>query len=211
MSRNDKKKPKTANEPWEQSIYDTDYEQNVSRSQQRKGKKGNTMFLTMLVILLFLIAAIPTGVYIWWLNDNKTTPNTQTATTTTISKETKESSTSSQASSSSTEQTSASSTAENNENQDNNQAENGNADQNTNQNTNQNTEQDTNQNTDQNTNQNADQTAGNQSEEYTTVQNGEGPDQIAARTGVSVETIYELNGMSPDNYFLSPGDSIRIK
>ncbi|KAF1295192.1 hypothetical protein BAU15_05425 [Enterococcus sp. JM4C] len=50
-----------------------------------------------------------------------------------------------------------------------------------------------------------------QGEEYTTVQAGENPDQIAARTGVPVETIYELNGMSPDSYFLSPGDSIRIK
>ncbi|MGM0123535.1 hypothetical protein IGI37_000907 [Enterococcus sp. AZ194] len=47
--------------------------------------------------------------------------------------------------------------------------------------------------------------------EYTTAQAGEGPQQIANRTGVPVEKIYELNGMSAENFFLSPGDSIRIK
>jgi hypothetical protein len=48
-------------------------------------------------------------------------------------------------------------------------------------------------------------------EKYTVVQVGEGPDQIAERTGVPVETIFELNGMSPDNFNLIPGQSIRIK
>ena len=48
-------------------------------------------------------------------------------------------------------------------------------------------------------------------EEYTTVQAGEGPEQVAARTGISVETLYQLNGIDPNNYMLYPGDTLRIK
>lgn len=48
-------------------------------------------------------------------------------------------------------------------------------------------------------------------EEYTTVQEGEGPPQIAARVGISVETLYELNGIDPNNYMLYPGDTLRVK
>lgn len=48
-------------------------------------------------------------------------------------------------------------------------------------------------------------------EEYTTVQAGEGPPEIAARVGISVETLYQLNGMDPNNYMIYPGDTLRIK
>lgn len=48
-------------------------------------------------------------------------------------------------------------------------------------------------------------------EEYTTVQAGEGPPEIAARVGISVETLYQLNGIDPNNYMLYPGDTLRIK
>lgn len=48
-------------------------------------------------------------------------------------------------------------------------------------------------------------------EEYTTVQAGEGPPEIAARVGISVETLYELNGIDPNNYMLYPGDTLRVK
>lgn len=48
-------------------------------------------------------------------------------------------------------------------------------------------------------------------EEYTTVQSGEGLDQIAARVGISVEKLYELNGIDPNNFMLYPGDTLRIK
>lgn len=48
-------------------------------------------------------------------------------------------------------------------------------------------------------------------EEYTTVQEGEGPPQIAARVGISVEKLYELNGMDPNNFMLYPGDTLRVK
>lgn len=48
-------------------------------------------------------------------------------------------------------------------------------------------------------------------EEYTTVQKGEGPPQIAARVGISVDQLLELNGMDPNNYMLYPGDTLRVK
>ena len=48
-------------------------------------------------------------------------------------------------------------------------------------------------------------------EEYTTVQSGEGLDQIAARVGISVEKLYELNGIDPNNFMLYPGDTLRVK
>lgn len=48
-------------------------------------------------------------------------------------------------------------------------------------------------------------------EEYTTVQKGEGIDQIAARVGISVDQLLELNGMDPNNFMLYPGDTLRVK
>ncbi|WP_240078068.1 LysM peptidoglycan-binding domain-containing protein [Enterococcus gallinarum] len=48
-------------------------------------------------------------------------------------------------------------------------------------------------------------------EEYTTVQKGEGPPDIAARVGISVEKLYELNGIDPNNFMLYPGDTLRVK
>ncbi|GAA2897155.1 LysM domain lipoprotein [Enterococcus casseliflavus] len=48
-------------------------------------------------------------------------------------------------------------------------------------------------------------------EKYTTVQKGEGPPQIAARVGISVEELYELNGIDPNNFMLYPGDTLRVK
>lgn len=47
--------------------------------------------------------------------------------------------------------------------------------------------------------------------EYTLVRDGEGPPQVAARVGVPVETIYQLNGLDPNNYMLYPGQQLRIK
>lgn len=49
------------------------------------------------------------------------------------------------------------------------------------------------------------------SEQYITAQNGEGPNQIAARAGISVDQLYELNGIDPDNFLLYPGMQLRIK
>ncbi len=42
------------------------------------------------------------------------------------------------------------------------------------------------------------------------MQAGEGPEQVAARTGISVETLYQLNGIDPNNYMLYPGDTLEL-
>lgn len=44
----------------------------------------------------------------------------------------------------------------------------------------------------------------------TVVREGEGPNQIAERTGVLVETILSLNGMTMDDYFLHPGEVLKL-
>ena len=48
-------------------------------------------------------------------------------------------------------------------------------------------------------------------EQYTTVQNGEGPPQVASRVGISVDQLYQLNGIDPNNFLLYPGQQLRIK
>ncbi|MGM0124674.1 hypothetical protein IGI37_002068 [Enterococcus sp. AZ194] len=48
-------------------------------------------------------------------------------------------------------------------------------------------------------------------EEYTTFNKGDDINTIAANAGISVEKFLELNGFTLDQYFFSPGDTIRIK
>lgn len=48
-------------------------------------------------------------------------------------------------------------------------------------------------------------------EQYITVQNGEGPPQVAARAGISVDQLYQLNGIDPNNFLLYPGQQLRVK
>ena len=45
----------------------------------------------------------------------------------------------------------------------------------------------------------------------TTVQSGEGPKEVAQRAGISIDQLFELNGIDPNNYFLYPGQELRIK
>lgn len=66
MSRKDRHQSTENNEtqePWEQPIYDTEDEVS-SRSSQRQQKKGNTLFLSLFLILLVLCIAIPAGALI---------------------------------------------------------------------------------------------------------------------------------------------------
>ncbi|MGG5357790.1 MULTISPECIES: LysM peptidoglycan-binding domain-containing protein [unclassified Enterococcus] len=55
-----------------------------------------------------------------------------------------------------------------------------------------------------------DQNTSQASGSTTVVYEGEGPNQIAERTGVSVDRLLELNGMTMDNFFLNPGDVLRL-
>nr|WP_245329703.1 LysM domain-containing protein [Enterococcus alcedinis] len=47
--------------------------------------------------------------------------------------------------------------------------------------------------------------------DYIEVLAGEGPNNVAARAGISVDELYRLNGMTADNYFLTPGQQLRIR
>lgn len=47
---------------------------------------------------------------------------------------------------------------------------------------------------------------------YDTVQSGEGPNQIAQRNGISLEQLFELNGVSAsEGLVVQPGDQLRVK
>lgn len=44
-----------------------------------------------------------------------------------------------------------------------------------------------------------------------TVQSGEGPKQLAERAGITIDRLFELNGIDSNNYFLYSGQELRIK
>ncbi|OAQ55531.1 LysM peptidoglycan-binding domain-containing protein [Enterococcus thailandicus] len=43
------------------------------------------------------------------------------------------------------------------------------------------------------------------------LQAGEGPKQVAERAGITVDQLFALNGMDPNNYLLYPGQELRVK
>jgi len=174
-------------EPWDQPIYDSESSESYSRSSQHRQKRGNTLFLSVVLFILFLCVAIPTVVGIWIVQQkneaasaisstasSQTTQTSVTAMTTSASTSSSASETieSSTAASSSTDSASSSTTSES---------------------------QDTSSSTSE------------ASGDTITVLSGEGPNQIAARAGISVDKLLELNGMTLQNYFFSPGQEVKIK
>lgn len=43
------------------------------------------------------------------------------------------------------------------------------------------------------------------------IQPGEGPEQVAARYGMGVDEFLQANGMTQDNYFLNPGQTVNVE
>lgn len=80
MSKKDKVRKSDAREPWEQSIYEPESDTRHSRVEKRQGKRGNTVFLTILVFLLVMIIALPTGTYFFITRDKSN--NSKNANTT---------------------------------------------------------------------------------------------------------------------------------
>lgn len=79
MNKKDEIKKSDAREPWEQSIYEPENDARHSRVEKRQSKKGNTFFLTILVFLLVMIIALPTGTYFWITRDKSSnSKNTNT-------------------------------------------------------------------------------------------------------------------------------------
>lgn len=166
MSKKDKRRSTEVNEPWEQSIYETDREAGASRVGKRQNTKGNTAFLTILVILLLLIISIPIGTWLYISKDKKPAENTANSTQTSSSvvqssstTATSESTTISSSSEGQENPSSSSEVAADGENQE----------------------------------QTPDEETG---AEYTTVLSGEGFQQVATRNGITVAQLEQLNGIS---------------
>lgn len=180
MSRKKNDNQNEVNEPWEQPIYDTESDEIYSRSAKRNSKKSNTTFLTIVLIMIFFIAAIPIGTGVWFIfekNKPETTPTVETTTQTSIStsESTKESETSTKESSTSVS-TESTETVEST------------------------TKEET-----------PEMPTADQNNQYIEVLDGEGPNNVAARAGITVEELYRLNGMTAENFFLSPGQQLRIR
>ncbi|MGX7243310.1 SAG1386/EF1546 family surface-associated protein [Enterococcus quebecensis] len=173
MSKQDKKKPSGAREPWEQSIYDTDKNSGGSRSEKRQQKKGNTVFLTILVILLLMIIALPVGTYLYVMRDKSDNKEaTQPSSSVVVQSST------AQSSSSASSEASSSSAA----------------------------------NSESSAPQETTPTSqpGQETPAYTEVLAGEGPNQVAARNGITTDELLQLNGLNL-NSVLQPGQSLRVK
>lgn len=182
----------TTKEPWEQPIYDTNYDTNSSRLEQRQQKKGNTLFLVVLVIMLLLIIAIPIGFYFWATQDSGRTATSQTTESSLVSSETKESSKASSESSESSAPSESSEPAESAPESEQPVEE---------------TPEETPESSEETVPSSSEVTEG---EDYTQVIAGEGFNQISARTGVPIDTILQLNGLQIDSTIL-PGQTLRIK
>lgn len=217
-------------EPWEQPIYDTEGEDLGSRTQRRSSKNGNKVFLISLVVLLVLCIGLIMGFWMIVTRDtdraavSESTTETTTAISSTKESSTKESSTKESSSESSTVESSSSSSetvpsssetepssseeapAADDTVQQADGTNNGTTNNDTTNNATTNGDTTNNGTTNNQTNQNA-----NTEGDYTLVRDGEGPNQVAARTGVSVDTLFQLNGLDPNNYMLYPGQQLRIR
>lgn len=227
MSKKDDFQNNETQEPWEQPIYDTEGDGLGSRSQQRRSKNGNKVFLISLVVMLAVCILMLSIFYALLSHDDKraavpeSTTTETTAITSTTESSSSESSSTAESSSTETSSTSESSEAEaadngdddttdnqagadqGNQNQDNNETANGDG-------TTTNADGSTTNADGSTTNANGtDQ--GQTSGDTTTVLAGEGPNQVAARVGISVETLYQLNGIDPNNFLLVPGQELRIR
>ncbi len=182
MSKKDK--TRDVQEPWEQPIYETE-EETYSRSERRQ-KRGNSAFLTIVLILLFLIIAIPTVAGFWIMNRNNTSPaeSAQSSSSTFESSTISSTSTDTQETSSSVEESTVSSEPETPEPSEPPVDE---------------------QPVDE-------QPVETQPDEpvYETVQAGEGPMQVAARAGISLDEILRLNGLDGTE-IIHPGDQLRVR
>ena len=211
MSRKDRHQSTENNEtqePWEQPIYDTEDEAS-SRSTQRQQKKGNTLFLSLFLILLGLCIAIPAGAYFWIRNGSSNSATAASSSSTTSSivesstvESTVESTTVSSEPTSDTQSVAGETTP---------------------------TSAVTPETTPSSTVTEPEQTTPSSvapqettptstpeagagvSGSTTVVQAGEGPRQVAERAGITVDQLFQLNGIDPNNYMLYPGQELRVQ
>lgn len=182
-------------EPWEQPIYEEETQENASRSNQYHQKRGNTLFLSIVLFLLFLCVAIPTVVGIWVHQQKTEAASLVSSSSSEVAKASSSTTTTTKTSSTETESTSstemASETVEETQTEE----------------TLPSSDESSQVSVPEETTPSSSAVAG----ETIEVLSGEGPNQIAARAGISVEKLLQLNGMSMDNFFFAPGQQVRIK
>lgn len=200
----------TSTEPWEKSIYETEYEPTQSRTEQRKIKKGNTTFITLLVVLIVIIIAVPTTGYLYFsMSRNRgenTSPNTE-QTTNTTDNQTDDTNNTDTTDTQTNDPADTEDTQTDGENQDGEEQAEPNAPQLA--------------GTDPGAQQQG-QTppatdAGTEGQQHVIVEPGEGLGQISNRTGVPVEEIARLNGITinpanPSDFYppIQPGQELRV-
>ncbi|EOT47994.1 MULTISPECIES: SAG1386/EF1546 family surface-associated protein [Enterococcus] len=182
-------------EPWEQPIYEEETQENASRSNQYHQKRGNTLFLSIVLFLLFLCVAIPTVVGIWVHQQKTEAASLVSSSSSEVAKASSSTTTTTKTSSTETESTS--STEMTSETVGETQTEE----------TLPSSDESSQVSVPEETTPSSSAVAG----ETIEVLSGEGPNQIAARAGISVEKLLQLNGMSMDNFFFAPGQQVRIK
>lgn len=182
-------------EPWEQPIYEEETQENASRSNQYHQKRGNTLFLSIVLFLLFLCVAIPTVVGIWVHQQKTEAASLVSSSSSEVAKASSSTTTTTKMSSTETESTS--STEMTSETVEETQTEE----------TLPSSDESSQVSVPEETTPSSSAVAG----ETIEVLSGEGPNQIAARAGISVEKLLQLNGMSMDNFFFAPGQQVRIK
>ena len=208
MSRKDRHHSSENNEtqePWEQPIYDTEDEVS-SRSSQRQQKKGNTLFLSLFLVLLGLCIAIPAGAYFWIRNGSS---NASSASSTTTTSSVVESTTSSEVSSTKESSTEPESTTQT-ESVVASTPQSTTVPEETTPSTTSTYQQET-----QPTSTVEEATTPSSSAaadgSTVTVQPGDGPKQVAERAGITIDQLFALNGLDPNNYMIYPGQPLKVK
>lgn len=194
------------NEPWDQPIYETEYDENLSRTQQRRDKKGNSLFITLLVLLLVTLTVGVFATYFWIMRPTKKVANTEETTTTSLVSTTTEQ-TSSQVSSTSTSEVSTTTTSSETTPSSSSEAPVEEAQ--TPETPTENANTQTNTNTENNTateNQTPTETAGSS---YT-VQAGDSLYRIAVSNGLSLDELLSLNGLNSSST-IHPGQTLKVK
>lgn len=187
MSRKkDNRKPKTR-EPWEQSIYEPDTNSSGSRLEKRQSKKGHTTFLKILVFLLVCIIVIP-SVTVWYILHERS--NTNAAKDSQPSSSVVKSSSKESSASSSSTVSSESSVSESSSSSSSSEAE---------------VTPESSVQTEDPNQQQATEPA------YDYVLSGEGLKQVAARNGITIDQLLQLNPNVDVNTMLYPGDTLRVK
>lgn len=190
MSRKDENNDNSTNqnEPWEQPIYDTDYEEGLSRSRKRQTGKKNSIFATLVIILIVAITVMIFATWFWIqkpANKQPANDSTTTQTTTTSTKTTTTSSSAPAAASSSSAATSSSAAPETSSSSS--------------------SAETTPSSTTPSSS--AAETTGN----TYTVQAGDSFYAIATKNGLTLQQLYDLNPGTSATSSLHPGDTLNIK